>query len=95
MSIWLLNFVLSGYNFFFDNITLKATSYWKSACPTMVELTLFDHISSISGSKRNAFYFLEHSAPPIGDLNFKHPYLGNRWAKFEYFFLLFLDFCSE
>jgi len=28
--------------------------------------------------KKQHFVFLEHSAPPTGDLNFKHPYLGNR-----------------
>jgi len=41
--------------------------------------------------KKQHFVFLEHSAPPTGDLNFKHPYLGNRWTKIEDFFI-FLRF---
>jgi len=39
------------------------------------------------------YFFQEHSAPPSGDQNFKHPYLGNRQTKFIFLFLL--DFCSD
>jgi len=34
----------SGDKYFFDIILLKITSYLKSACPEMVELTLRSHI---------------------------------------------------
>jgi len=44
MFLWQLNFFNSSYNFCSDNITLQITSCLKSACPKMVELTLWSRL---------------------------------------------------
>ena len=51
---------------------------------------LITSLASVDQKKQH-FVFLEHSAPSSGVQNFKHPYLGNRWTKSN-FFLFFLRF---